>query len=149
VIQLFPFHTGSLSNSDDTECEAVMTMMKHHRRTEVVSPMRIREFMERIGRCRAFLTVPLHGAILSVVTGTIPVSVPYASKGFRFMEEAGLGRLAVSHSEGDWDRRVFDLIGEAWSPQSPLRDEILAVRSRMIEACRLNLRHFINTMMGT
>lgn len=148
-VHLFPFHTGSLSNSDDTECEAVMTMMRHHGSAEVVSPMRIREFMARIGRCRVFLTVPLHGAILSVVTGTVPVSVPYASKGFRFMEEAGLGRLAVSHSEQHWDERVFELIGEAWSGQSALRAEILAVRSRFAEACRLNLRHFASTMLGT
>jgi len=148
VVHLFPFHTGSLSNSDDTECEAVMTMMRHHEQAELVSPDRIRKFMERIGKCRVFLTVPLHGAILSVVTGTVPVSVPYASKGFRFMEEAGLGRLAVSHSEDDWDVRVDELIGQAWSIRSPLRDEVLAVRSRLAEACRLNLRHFIDTTLG-
>lgn len=147
AVHLFPFHTGSLSNSDDTECEAVMAMMKHHDRAEVVSPMRIRKFMERIGRCRVFLTVPLHGAILSVVTGTVPVSVPYASKGFRFMDEAGIGRLAVSHSDVDWDARVFDLIGECWSPEGPLHDDVLAVRTRLVDACALNRQHFIDTCL--
>jgi polysaccharide pyruvyl transferase WcaK-like protein len=148
VIHFFPFHTGSLSNSDDTECEAVMTMMKHHEKAEIVSPLRVREFMERISRCRVFLTVPLHGAILSVVTGTVPISVPYASKGFRFMEEAGIGRLAVSHSEPDWDSQVLDLIAGSWSPDSPVRQEILTVRSRLAEACRLNLQHFTTCLIG-
>jgi len=94
-LRMFPFHSGSLSNSDDSECREIASLMKHGDRIEFVSTGDVHEFMKRISECRVFLTVPLHGSILSVVTGAVPVALPYASKGFRFMEEAGLGELAV------------------------------------------------------
>ncbi|MCC6871673.1 MAG: polysaccharide pyruvyl transferase family protein, partial [Candidatus Fermentibacter sp.] len=36
-------------------------------------------FLEAIAGCRVMVSTPLHGAILSVVSGALPVAVPYSS----------------------------------------------------------------------
>jgi len=144
-IHFFPFHTGSLSNSDDTECEAVMAMMRHSDRATVIMPLNLKNFLTRISECRIFLTVPLHGSILSVVTGTIPVAVPYASKGYRFMEEAGIAGLTVDPSSETWDSDVSDILNRLWDTS---RDVVLALgekRSELAEMCTLNLELFRQT----
>jgi len=148
TVQFFPFHTGSLSNSDDLECEAVISLMKHGKSASVVMPRSIESFIEQMGRCRVFLTVPLHGAILSVVTGTVPVSMPYATKGFRFMEQARLEGLTVDPADRNWDETAYRTIGEIWSDQGTLRDHVLSVRGELAEICRLNIRHFTRTCLS-
>ena len=146
-IQFFPFHTGSLSNSDDAECVAVMSLMEHSARAKVVMPHGVRDFMDHMGRCRVFLTVPLHGAILSVVAGTVPVSLPYASKGWRFMEEAGIGNLTEDPTDPDWDEKAYAAVGEAWAG-GLLRSALMEVRTELAEACSINRGFFLETCLG-
>jgi polysaccharide pyruvyl transferase WcaK-like protein len=144
-IRFFPFHTGSLSNSDDTECEAVMAMMRHSDRATVIMPLNLRNFLTRISECRVFLTVPLHGSILSIVTGTIPIAVPYASKGYRFMEEAGIAGLTVDPSSGSWDIDLSDLLERTWDTSRDLVQSLGEKRSELAEKCTLNLELFRQT----
>lgn len=146
-IRFFPFHTGSLSNSDDIECEAVMALMKHSDRAAVVMPAGIKNFMMKIAECRVFLTVPLHGAILSVVTGTVPVSVPYASKGFRFMEEAGIPNLAVDPSSDQWDTELLSLLDRTWMSSRDIAQTLATKRSELAEKCAVNRELFKKTCL--
>lgn len=146
-IRFFPFHTGSLSNSDDEECIAVMAMMKHSQRASVFMPGELRDFLNGISGCRLLVTVPLHGSILSVVTGTVPVAVPYASKGYRFMEEAGLGGLTVDPRSDDWDLKLSSLMDRAWESSRDILNEISLTRSRLAEQCAVNLQHFRSTCL--
>lgn len=146
-VLFFPFHTGSLSNSDDEECIAVMAMMKNSQKASIFMPGALREFLNGISRCRIFVTVPLHGSILSVVTGTVPVAVPYASKGYRFMDEAGLGGLTVDPRADDWDRRLSSLLDRTWESSREIQNDISLTRSRLAEQCTVNLRHFRSTCL--
>ncbi|MEN8209533.1 MAG: polysaccharide pyruvyl transferase family protein [Candidatus Fermentibacteria bacterium] len=146
-IRFFPFHTGSLSNSDDTECEAVMAMMKHSDRATVIMPTGIKNFLTRISECRIFLTVPLHGSILALVTGTIPIAVPYASKGFRFMEEAGIADLAVDSSRDNWDDELSVILDRAWGTSQNILQALSEKRSELAESCTLNLELFKQTCL--
>ncbi len=146
-IRFFPFHTGSLSNSDDSECEAVMAMMKHSDRAAVIMPVDIKGFLTRISECRILLTVPLHGSILSIVTGTIPIAVPYASKGFRFMEEAGLGGLSIDSSSENWDVRLSILLDRTWDTSRDILQSVAEKRSELAEKCTLNLDLFEQTCL--
>lgn len=141
-IRFFPFHTGSLSNSDDEECIAVMALMKNSQRASVFMPGELRDFLNGISGCRLFVTVPLHGSILSVVTGTVPVAVPYASKGYRFMDEAGLGGLTVDPRADDWDRRLSSLLDRTWESSRDILNDLSLTRSRLAEQCAVNLQHF-------
>ncbi len=146
-IRFFPFHTGSLSNSDDIECEAVMALMKHSDRATVVMPTGIHNFMMKIAECRVFLTVPLHGAILSVVTGTVPISVPYASKGFRFMEEAGIPNLTVDPSSDQWDVELLSLLDRTWMSSRDIAQTLAVKRSELAEKCAINRELFKKTCL--
>ncbi|MCD4776803.1 MAG: polysaccharide pyruvyl transferase family protein [Candidatus Aegiribacteria sp.] len=146
-IRFFPFHTGSLSNSDDSECEAVMAMMKHSDHATVIMPTDIRSFLTRISESRVFLTVPLHGSILSVVTGTIPIAVPYASKGYRFMEEAGIANLTVDSSSENWDDELSVLLDRTWDSSRDILQTLVEKRSELAEKCTLNLKLFRQTCL--
>jgi polysaccharide pyruvyl transferase WcaK-like protein len=146
-IRFFPFHTGSLSNSDDEECIAVMSMMKHSEYASVSMPTDIRSFLNGISECRVMISVPLHGSILSVVTGTVPIAVPYASKGFRFMEEAGLKALSVRSGEKDWSERLFKLLERTWESSREILRDMTPVRSSLAERCSMNLEHFRETCL--
>lgn len=146
-IRFFPFHTGSLSNSDDSECEAVMAMMKHSDRATVIMPAAIRSFLTRISECRVILTVPLHGSILALVTGTIPIAVPYASKGYRFMEEAGLGGLTVDSSLDNWDEELSVMLDRTWDTSRDILQALTEKRSELAEKCTLNLELFRQTCL--
>ena len=146
-IRFFPFHTGSLSNSDDSECEAVMAMMKHSDRATVIMPTGIRNFLTKISECRVILTVPLHGSILALVTGTIPIAVPYASKGFRFMEEAGIVDLTVDSSSDSWDEELSVLLDQTWDTSRNILQVLTEKRSELAESCTLNLELFNQTCL--
>jgi polysaccharide pyruvyl transferase WcaK-like protein len=146
-IRFFPFHTGSLSNSDDQECIAVMSMMEHSEYASVIMPSDIREFLGSISQCRVMLSIPLHGAILSVVTGTVPVAVPYASKGFRFMEEAGLRQLAVDSSEDGWESSLAQLLHTSWESSREILREMAPLRSSLAQRSTINLDLFRKTCL--
>lgn len=147
-IRFFPFHTGSLSNSDDAECEAVMALMKHSDRATIIMPVDISSFLEKMSECRVFLTVPLHGAILSMVTGIVPISVPYASKGFRFMEEAGIPELTIDPSKESWDIELSALLNRTWVSSGDILQSLAGRRSELAELCNLNLDLFRKTCLS-
>ena len=141
-IRFFPFHTGSLSNSDDSECQAVMSMMEHSQSASVVMPSDLGEFMAGISQCRVVVSVPLHGSILSVVTGTVPIAVPYASKGYRFMQEAGVSRLTVDYDVSSWHRELDNVLSAAWTDAGSISRELTPKRNELAERCGLNLEFF-------
>jgi polysaccharide pyruvyl transferase WcaK-like protein len=146
-IAMFPFHSGSLSNSDDEECRAVLSYMKRGGDVRIVEAGTLDEFMGEMSRCRVFVTVPLHGSILSVVTGALPVALPYASKGFRFMEEAGLGEFCIPAAPGDWTDGLRSALDRAWEGAGTVWRDLSSVRERMVERCRLNSGHFRATCL--
>ncbi|MBD3278285.1 MAG: hypothetical protein GF388_08300 [Candidatus Aegiribacteria sp.] len=139
-VRFFPFHTGSLSNSDDSECQAVMSMMEHSQNASLVMPTDLGEFMSNLARCRVVVSVPLHGSILSVVTGTVPIAVPYASKGYRFMDEAGISRLTVNYEDEGWNRELDSILLSTWTDAGSISRELTPKRSELAERCRLNLQ---------
>jgi polysaccharide pyruvyl transferase WcaK-like protein len=146
-IRFFPFHTGGLSNSDDDECIAVMSMMEHSEQASVVMPTDIRCFLNSISECRLLITVPLHGSILSVVTGTVPIAVPYASKGFRFMEEAGLSELTVDTGAPDWPDHLWNLLVRTWESSRDILQDIAEKRSQLAEKSTVTLDLFRSTCL--
>jgi polysaccharide pyruvyl transferase WcaK-like protein len=145
---MFPFHSGSLSNSDDEECRAIISCMKRGEDAELAGTGSLEGFMQAMSQCRIFVTVPLHGSILSVVTGALPVALPYASKGFRFMEDAGLGELCVASGPGDWTGAIRDAIGKAWDHTDFVWKRLSGERDRLIRSSRLNRDHFRATCLG-
>lgn len=147
IIHFFPFHKGSLSNSDDAECEAIIDLMQHRDKTKVVDSDDVYKFMQQMGQCRVFLTVPLHGAILSVVVGTIPVSIPYASKGKRFMEGAGLSELIVKSDMAKWNEKTAEVLDTAWNEYGRISEQISQKKENLIADCMLNRGHFIETCL--
>lgn len=144
-IRFFPFHTGSLSNSDDDECISVMSIMEHSDQASVVMPGDLRSFLNSISQCRVMITVPLHGSILSLVTGTVPIAVPYASKGYRFMEEAGLGGLAVNAGVPGWQEALRELLASTWESSRDILQDIAETRSRLAEMSTVTLELFRRT----
>jgi polysaccharide pyruvyl transferase WcaK-like protein len=146
-IRFFPFHTGSLSNSDDEECIAVMSLMEHSEQASVVMPTEIRGFLNGISECRLLITIPLHGSILSVVTGTVPIAVPYASKGFRFMDEAGLSGLTVDTGLPEWHEHLWELLERTWESSRDILQDIAEKRSRLAEMSTVTLDLFRSTCL--
>jgi polysaccharide pyruvyl transferase WcaK-like protein len=146
-VLMFPFHAGSLSNSDDEECREVLSRMKRGDRASVLEGVSLEGFMREMSGCRVFVTVPLHGSILSVATGALPVAMPYASKGFRFMEEAGIGNLCVSSSADDWMLEMKRVLEVAWENTGEIWNGLSPVRDRLIRDCRLNRDHFRATCL--
>lgn len=126
VIRLFAFHTGTLSNSDDLACERVRDRMRSPGAVEIVRAGSLDEFMRALSECRVMLTSPLHGAILSVVCGPLPVMVPYSSKGPRFMREAGLEEF-LAHA---WEE-AGDVLDRAWSGAGTAWENLAASRDRL------------------
>jgi polysaccharide pyruvyl transferase WcaK-like protein len=146
-ILMFPFHAGSLSNSDDDECRAVASYMKGSEAVRIVSGENLSGFMELMAGCRVFVSVPLHGSILSVVTGALPVALPYASKGFRFMDAAGLGELCVDPQSCDWTEAMSRTLEKAWSHTGFVWKRLSEQRDQLIRQSRLNRDHFRATCL--
>lgn len=147
-VLLFPFHTGTLSNSDDRHCRLVMEGMRHGGRARMVMPGDLDAFLGEMARCRAFITVPLHGAILSVLCGTLPISVPYASKCGRFMSEAGLEDLTVTADGDDGWERLAGLLEAAWLDGGALAGRLAESRERLVAGSRLTVETFARTCLG-
>jgi polysaccharide pyruvyl transferase WcaK-like protein len=148
-IRLFPFHTGSLSNADDRECLAIADMMRRSDRVEMADASGLKEFVDLMSECRVMLAVPLHGSILSVVSGAFPVAVPYASKGERFMSQVGLGDFVLSPPDGKgWVNEAEAVVESAWTGCDRLWQPLRKRRGELAELCDLNLRHFRSTCLG-
>ena len=148
-VLMLPFHTGSLSNADDEECRAVAEKMDHADRVEIVDTTRLEPAMEALSRCRAMVTVPLHGSILAVIAGTVPLAAPYATKGTRFMRQAGLeGLILPQPGTPGWARRADRLLEYVWEEGSDLCSRMLRRREELVRRGRLNLRHFLRTCGG-
>ncbi len=126
AIRLFAFHTGVLSNSDDLVCERVRDRMRRPGAVEIVRAGSLQEFMRALSECRVMLTAPLHGAILSVVCGPLPVMVPYSSKGPRFMREAGLEEFLVTApgAAGEVLERAWSGVAAAWENLAGSRERL-------------------------
>lgn len=141
-VLLLPFHTGPLSNSDDHFCREVLGRMERADLASILDAADLRGFMDAMAGCRVVVTAPLHGAILSVVTGALPVAVPYSSKGTRFMKEAGLGDLAVRSSRPGWVEEAAVLVDEAWRTSSSRWRGLSAVRAGLQARAGLNTAYF-------
>jgi len=144
-IVLFPFHTGSLSNSDHQFCDLVKSRMNHSSQVRFADPAKPEEFTDMISQCRVFVTTPLHGAILSVVTGTVPVSVSYASKCSRFMEQIELEDYLITGDPGIPDRQVAAAIERAWMNSESIVERMAFVREKLVQRAIRTAEHFRST----
>jgi len=145
-VLMLPFHTGSLSNADDDECRAVAEMMDSGDRIDMVDTTRLDPVMEALSRCRAMVTVPLHGSILAVIAGAVPLAAPYATKGARFMHQAGLeGQILPQPGSPGWARRTDAMLESVWNDEGGLRSNMMRRRGELVRRGRLNLRHFLRT----
>ena len=146
-VRFVPFHTGSLSSSDHVECSEIASLMRHSGSTEIVDTghMTMDSVLDAFSECRVTLGVPLHAAVLAVVTGSLPVSLPYASKGHRFMSEVGLSQLCADsgriESEDDVDR-VVAMLDSAWSDETGSRSRSIRARERLAKESARNLELF-------
>jgi len=141
-IRLFAFHTGPLSNSDDSSCARVASLMRHSSRADLVRTGDLGSFMSEMGGCRAILTSPLHGAILGLIAGALPVSVPYSTKSSRFMEEAGLRDLSVRRDGGAWAEDASTRLDRAWRECPGIWTALRERRADLIDRAAANRRLF-------
>ena len=141
-IVMFPFHTGSLSNNDHEFCDLVKSRMNHFSQVRFADPSKPEEFTDLISQCRVFVTAPLHGAILSVVTGTVPVSVSYASKCSRFMEQAGLEDYLIAGESGIPDKSVTAVVERAWMNSESIVQRMIPVRDKLVQRAAKTAEHF-------
>lgn len=141
-VLLLPFHTGPLSNSDDHFCREVLGRMERADRASILDEADLNGFLDAMAGCRVVVTAPLHGAILSVVTGALPVAVPYSSKGTRFMEEAGLGDLIVRTSRPGWAEEAAMLVDNAWRTSGSRWRSLSARRAGLQAMAGLNTAYF-------
>lgn len=141
-VLLLPFHTGPLSNSDDLICREVLGRMRHRESASIHGSSSLGAFLEALSGCRVVVTAPLHGAILSVVTGALPVAVPYSSKGSRFMAEAGLSDLVADASAPGWGEAVSDLLEMAWRTAGERWETLARRRAELRSRARANTAYF-------
>lgn len=140
---LFPFHTGPLSNDDHVFCKLVAGRMKHAERVSFADPSNPEEFLELLGKCPVMVTTPLHGAILSVMTGTLPVSVSYSSKCLRFMEQADLMEFAAPPGRpGIPDNGTVAALRLAWGSHASRRPILEERRRELRSRAELTAEHF-------
>ncbi len=144
-IILFPFHSGSLSNDDQAFCNLVKSRMKHSSRVILADPSKPDEFVNLISRCRVMVTTPLHGAIMSVATGTIPVSISYASKCTRFMEQAELQEYTPSGKAGIPGKKAAVAVERAWINSENMQNRMDAVRKNLVGRAEKTAEHFRKT----
>ncbi len=147
-VLLFPFHTGTLSNSDHDFCGMVLGAMKRSGDASIASFGSVEQALALIAGCRVMLTTPLHGAILSIVTGSLPVAVPYSSKCSRFMEMAGLTALTVPGSEGVPGSGAFDVLKTAWEGCGRWWDGLSTVREELMASSGATAEHFRSRIAG-
>ncbi|PIE53581.1 hypothetical protein CSA37_01060 [Candidatus Fermentibacteria bacterium] len=133
-VVLFPFHTGSLSNNDRGFCRLVQEKMKMKERVTIAEPAYLEAFLKMLSRCPVLVTTPLHGSILAVSTGTVPVSVSYSSKCVRFMKQAGLDRFISCGKPGIPDNGTALLLEKAWQEFRGMQEQLQSTASNL--ACR-------------
>jgi len=143
-IILFPFHTGSLSNDDHEFCDLVMSRMIHSSRVKFADPSQPDEFVRLISRCRVLLTTPLHGAIMSVAVGTVPVSVSYASKCTRFMEQIGLQDYVPPGETGIPGKAAVAAVEKAWVNSESISARIASTRVQLVQRAEKTAEYFRN-----
>lgn len=141
-IILFPFHTGSLSNDDYEFCDLVKSRMNHASRVEFADPSNPGEFINFISRCRVLVTTPLHGAIMSFVMETVPVSISYASKCARFMEQAELGEYIPAGQAGIPGKAAIAKIESAWVNSEDIMKRMIPVRERLVKRAGKTAEYF-------
>ncbi len=141
-VLLLPFHTGSLSNSDDVICRDVLNRMRHRESASIHGTASLGAFLEALSGCRVVVTAPLHGAILSVVTGALPVAVPYSSKGSRFMAEAGLSDLVADASARGWGEAASELVETAWRTAGERWEPLARKRAELRSRATANTAYF-------
>ncbi|MCK5130521.1 MAG: polysaccharide pyruvyl transferase family protein [Candidatus Sabulitectum sp.] len=144
-IILFPFHTGSLSNDDHEFCDLVRSRMNHASRVMLADPSKPDEFVNLISRCRVLITTPLHGAIISVATGTVPVAISYASKCTRFMEQAELEEYIPSGEAGIPGKTTIATVERAWVNSESIRERMIPLREKLVQRAKRTAEHFIRT----
>lgn len=145
-IVLFPFHTGTLSNDDKAFCSLVKSRMKHASSVKIADPAEPGEFLDHISMCRVLVTTPLHGAIMSVATGTIPVAVSYASKCTRFMRQAELEKLIPPGEAGIPGETTTAVIEEAWNNTEKIMECMTSVRRKLFKRAEKTAEHFVRTI---
>ncbi len=141
-IILFPFHTGSLSNDDYEFCDLIMSRMIRASSVKIADPSKPDEFIKLISECRVLVTTPLHGAIMSVATGTVPVSVSYASKCTRFMEQAELQDYAPAGEAGIPGKAAIAAIEKAWVNSENISARMAPIRNQLVQRAEKTAEHF-------
>lgn len=144
TVLLFPFHTGTLSNDDLSFCGLVRGAMKHRDRASIAGFDTAGKALELLGGCRVMVTTPLHGAILSVVAGALPVAVPYSGKCSRFMEMAGLEALAEPGNTGIPGPATDRALDDAWRNCDEWWNRLASIREELKTASEATPRHFRN-----
>ncbi len=142
AVLLFPFHTGSLSNDDGDFCALVRERMVHRERASVASFETVDEALALLAGCRVVVTTPLHGAILSVVAGALPVAVPYSGKCARFMDSAGLSALCSPGSSGVPGPETREMLDDAWTRCTHWWEGLGEARAELTERAGRTADHF-------
>ncbi len=141
-IILFPFHTGCLSNDDHEFCDLVMSRMIHSSRVKLADPSLPDEFVRLISQCRVLVTTPLHGAIMSVAAGGVPVSVSYASKCIRFMEQIGLQDYVPAGEVGIPGKAAVAAVEKAWVNSERISGRIASTRVQLVQRAEKTAEYF-------
>ena len=139
---LFPFHTGSLSNDDNEFCDLIMSRMIHASSVTIADSSKPGEFFNLISECRVLVTTPLHGAIMSVATGTVPVCVSYASKCTRFMEQAELQGCIPRGKPGIPGKAATTAVERAWINSESIAARLDPVRKQLVQRAEKTAEHF-------
>ncbi len=145
---LFPFHTGTLSNDDLSFCRLVLGAMEHHGRASIAEFDTVEHALVLIAGCRVMVTTPLHGAILSVVAGALPVAVPYSSKCSRFMEMAGLETLIEPGNAALPGPSTHRALDDAWRNCGAWWEGLGRVRAGLTAAAHVTPEHFRNRFIA-
>ena len=139
---LFPFHTGSLSNDDHEFCDLVQSRMNYSSSVRIADPSKPVEFISLISSCRVMVSTPLHGLIMAVATATVPVSISYASKCTRFMEQAELEEYLPEGKAGVPSKSAVTALEKAWINSDYIQQQMISVREELVQRAEKTSVHF-------
>ncbi len=142
---LFPFHTGSLSNDDREFCDLVRSRMSHSSGVSIADTSKTDEFVSLIASCRILITSPLHGLIMAVASGTVPVSISYSSKCVRFMEQVELEEYLPMGELGVPAGSAVAVLEKAWANSDNIQHRMVLVRKKLIHRAEQTSAHFRKT----